>query len=86
MCRLISWAIMGIRRLVTGHDANGKAVFASDEQIEPISLALMPGAEFHRVWGADKPPRFPNDGSAQPANSASGRIFIYRRDRLNGCF
>lgn len=58
-------ATAGIRRLVTGHDANGRAVFASDEQIEPITLALMPGAEIYSLWGADKPPRFPHDGSAQ---------------------
>ncbi len=62
-------ATAGIRRLVTGHDTNGKAVFASDEQIQPITLALVPGAEFYRVWGADKPPRFPDDGSAQPGDS-----------------
>jgi len=56
---------MGIRRVVTGHDANGKAVFASDEEVEPITLALLPGAEFFQLWGADAPRRFPDDGSAQ---------------------
>lgn len=56
---------MGIRRVVTGHDANGKAVFASDEEVEPITLALLPGTEFYRLWGADKPRQFPDDGSAQ---------------------
>ncbi len=56
---------MGIRRVVTGHNANGKAVFASDEVVEPITLALLPGAEFFRLWGADAPRRFPDDGSAQ---------------------
>jgi hypothetical protein len=59
---------MGIRRVVTGHDANGKAVFASDAEVEPITLALLPGAEFHRLWGSDRPRRFPDDGSA-PANN-----------------
>ena len=56
---------MGIRRLVTGHDENGNAVFASDEQVQPIMLALAPGAEFYRIWGADVPPRFPDDGASQ---------------------
>jgi len=56
---------MGIRRVVTGHDANGKAVFASDEEVDPITLALLPGAEFFQLWGADTPRRFPDDGSAQ---------------------
>ncbi len=58
---------MGIRRVVTGHDADGKAVFADDREVEPIRLALVPGADFYRLWGADEPPRFPDDGSAPSA-------------------
>jgi mannose-6-phosphate isomerase-like protein (cupin superfamily) len=60
---------MKVRRVVTGHDRNGKAVFASDEEVDPLTLALLPGAEFHRVWGADQAPTFPDDGSttAQPS-------------------
>jgi hypothetical protein len=49
--------------VVTGHDAQGKAVFVSDQQVAPITAALIPGVEFHRLWGADVPPRFPDDGS-----------------------
>lgn len=52
--------------MVTGHDANGKAVFASDEQVDGIRPALVPGYEFHRLWGADQAPTFPDDGSAPP--------------------
>lgn len=58
---------MGVRRVVTGHDANGEAVFASDESVEPITVTLVPGIEFYRLWGADQPRRFPDDGS-EPAN------------------
>ena len=60
---------MKVRRVVTGHDGNGKAVFASDEQVDPLTLALIPGAEFHRLWGADRAPTFPDDGgpTAQPS-------------------
>ena len=57
---------MGIRRVVTGHSADGKAVFASDEVVEPITLALLPGFEFFRLWGADEPPHFPKDGAQPP--------------------
>ena len=42
---------MKVRRVVTGHDRDGKAVFASDEEVDPLTLALMPGAEFHRASG-----------------------------------
>ena len=57
-----------VRRVVTGHDSNGKAVFASDEAVAPALLAAMPGSEFHRLWGADAAPSFPDDGAspAQP--------------------
>lgn len=54
---------MDVRRVVTGHDAGGKAVFVSDEQVAPIIPSLLPGNEFHRLWGGDEAPRFPDDGS-----------------------
>jgi mannose-6-phosphate isomerase-like protein (cupin superfamily) len=54
---------MEVRRVVTGHDDAGKAVFASDERVAPVAPALLPGSEFHRLWGGDEAPRFPDDGS-----------------------
>jgi Cupin domain len=54
---------MNIRRVVTGHDTSGKSVFVSDETVEPRVPALMPAAEFHMLWGGDKTPQFPDDGS-----------------------
>ena len=30
---------MGIRRVVTGHSPNGKAVFASDDVVQPVTTA-----------------------------------------------
>ncbi len=58
---------MDIRRVVTGHDANGRAVFVSDERVPPIIPDLLPGNAFHRLWGADEPPHFPDDGSRPDA-------------------
>ena len=54
---------MGIRRVITGHDASGKAVFAGDEMVEPVTVSLVPGAEFFRLWGNDETSRFPDDGA-----------------------
>jgi mannose-6-phosphate isomerase-like protein (cupin superfamily) len=54
---------MNVRRVVTGHDGDGKAVFVRDEDVPPVTLSLMPGSEFHRIWGGDTTPRFPDDGS-----------------------
>ncbi len=56
---------MAIRRVVTGH-RDGKAVFASDELVPPLTLAMSPGAEFFRMWGGDQAPSFPDDGSPTP--------------------
>src|SRR2546423_11840631 len=53
---------MNVRKVVTGHDERGKAVFASDQQVEPITLGLMPGSEFHRLRGGDEAPTFPDAG------------------------
>jgi len=54
---------MDVRRVVTGHDASGKSVFVSDETVGPRLPAMMPSAEFHMLWGGDKTPQFPDDGS-----------------------
>jgi mannose-6-phosphate isomerase-like protein (cupin superfamily) len=60
---------MNVRRVVTGHDDGGKAVFVSDEHVAPITVGLLPGHEFHRLWGGDAAPRFPDAGSAPPARN-----------------
>jgi mannose-6-phosphate isomerase-like protein (cupin superfamily) len=57
---------MDVRRVVTGHDASGRSVFVSDDTVPPDEPLLLPGAEFHQLWGGDETPRFPDDG-AKPA-------------------
>jgi mannose-6-phosphate isomerase-like protein (cupin superfamily) len=69
---------MNVRRVVTGHDAAGKAVFASDEEVVPVTTALMPGAEFHQLWGGDEPPTFPDDGSRPSAPTYFPPVGGYR--------
>src|SRR4029079_2391691 len=53
-------AVMKVRRVVTGHDANGKAIVASDTEVDGFRPMLNPGSEFHTLWGADEAPRFPD--------------------------
>jgi mannose-6-phosphate isomerase-like protein (cupin superfamily) len=55
-------AQMQVRRVVTGQTDDGTSVFASDEVVDPITLSLLPGAEFHRLWGADDVVQLPTDG------------------------
>jgi mannose-6-phosphate isomerase-like protein (cupin superfamily) len=59
--------IVKVRRVVTGHSDEGKAVVASDDAVEPVELALLPGYEFHRIWGADATLTFPGPGSRPDA-------------------
>lgn len=55
-----------VRRVVTGHDADGKAIVASDTEVDGVRPRLTPGSEFHVLWGADEPPSFPGSGDMPP--------------------
>ena len=57
---------MNVRRVVTGRKPDGKSVFVSDTEVLPITLDLLPGAAFHRLWGSDAPVQLPSDGSPPP--------------------
>jgi mannose-6-phosphate isomerase-like protein (cupin superfamily) len=62
-----------VRRVATGHDKS-KAVFASDDEVDPVVLTLMPGAEFHILWGGDEPPDFPDAGAS--GSAVDGRSYF----------
>jgi len=57
---------MHVRRVVTGRNQQGKSVFVSDTKVPPITLDLLPGAAFHRLWGSDAMVALPSDGSPLP--------------------
>jgi len=54
---------MNVRRVVTGHDASGKSVFVSDETVGPVETTMLPQFQAHLLWGGDKTPQFPDDGT-----------------------
>jgi mannose-6-phosphate isomerase-like protein (cupin superfamily) len=56
---------MKVRRVVTGHDETGNAVFVADEEVDPVTSTLLPGYAFHQLWTSDVAPTFP-DGGVQP--------------------
>lgn len=58
---------MRIRRIVTGQAQDETSIFVDDHEVAPITLNLLPGVEFHRIWGADKTVRLPTDGSVPAA-------------------
>jgi mannose-6-phosphate isomerase-like protein (cupin superfamily) len=59
---------MDIHCVVTGQNESGKSIIMRNAHIEPLTLALLPGYEFHRIWGHDSVPELPSDGTpaAQP--------------------
>src|SRR3546814_4221265 len=50
-------------------DVCSSDLFASDEAVAPVAPVLMPGSEFHRLWGGDEAPRFPDAGDQPAAGS-----------------
>jgi hypothetical protein len=55
-----------IRRVVTGHDADGRAVVASDGVLPTVAeIAAIPGTVFHEVWSTSATPA-PLDNGADP--------------------
>jgi quercetin dioxygenase-like cupin family protein len=59
-----------LRRVVTGHDANGKAKVLIDEQVAN-TFSHRPGAEFSVIWSTDTLPAN-NDGSEDPSGKEIG--------------
>ena len=59
---------MPIRRVVTGHTPDGKAIFASDTQVAPTIVSQLPSSQYHELWSSDAPPTFPDDGMQSPGS------------------
>jgi mannose-6-phosphate isomerase-like protein (cupin superfamily) len=57
---------MDIRCVVTGQEGSGKSVFVRDAAVAPITLSLLPGFEFHRLWGTESVVKLPSNGTAPP--------------------
>ncbi|WP_214324270.1 cupin domain-containing protein [Nonomuraea sediminis] len=54
---------MRIRRVVTGHDPDGKAVVVSDGEVPPFA---PDAGQKWSIWAADAAPTFPDDGAPPP--------------------
>ena len=60
---------MHVRQIVTGHDADGRAVFVRDKQLDGIPIPHL--GELVFLWSADEPATYPNAGN----NPAAPGIF-----------
>jgi hypothetical protein len=47
------------KRVVTGVDAKGTSIIYSEDTVPTHTLAMMPGARFHQVWGTEGALRSP---------------------------
>jgi quercetin dioxygenase-like cupin family protein len=63
-----------VRRIVTGHDANGKAVVASDERLTAVSRGIGKNITGCEMWSTD---RLPVDNS-EAAAAAQRAGFVKR--------
>ena len=58
---------MEVRRIVTGHDRNGKAIVASDDKLAGITAPARPGISRIELWSADTMPVDNSEGAAAEA-------------------
>jgi quercetin dioxygenase-like cupin family protein len=68
---------LNVRRIVTGHDSNGKAIVASDERMTGASAPARPGISRVELWSADK---MPVDNSEGAAAEAQKKGFVVRHN------
>ena len=65
---------MEVRRIVTGHDTNGKAVIKTDERLPAVSRLGRPHIAGCEIWSTD---RMPADNS-DAADAAQRKGFVTR--------
>jgi hypothetical protein len=52
-----------IHCVVTGRNKAGKSVIVSNAVANPVTVGLLPGYQFYRLWGSDSIPALPSDGT-----------------------
>ncbi len=64
MPHMSTCALPPIHRVVTGHDAQGRAVVASEGPLPTVvALAALPGTVFHEVWATQTSPAVVDNGA-----------------------
>lgn len=61
---------LNVRRIVTGHDAKGRAVVATDETFSATASPSRPGISRVEVWSTDAMPVDNSEGAAGEAQRA----------------
>ena len=74
-----------LRRVVTGHDANGKAVVKIDETVKNV-ISSRPGANSSVIWSTDKFPTDNDDaydGSQRKVGTSTDTGTVFRVVQFN---
>ncbi len=66
-----------IRRVVTGHDSQGRAIVASDERMTGVSASARPYISRCEIWSTDT---MPVDNSEGAATAAQRKGFVVRHN------
>src|SRR6516164_2258068 len=64
-----------VRRIVTGHDANGKAIVKTDERLAAVSRLGRPHIAGCEIWSTDQ---MPVDNTSDAAEAAQRAGFVKR--------
>src|SRR5215471_20646050 len=64
-----------VRRIVTGHDADGKAIVKTDERLQAVSRPGRPHIAGCEIWSTDK---MPVDNTSDDAEAAQRAGFVKR--------
>jgi hypothetical protein len=65
---------MGVRRVVTGHDKNGRAIVVSDADARNVvKPSHRPGVAIHNIWVVDSAPAA-IDGATETTNRTIGLL------------
>ena len=64
-----------VRRIVTGHDANGKAIIKTDERLQAVSRLGRPHISGWEIWSTD---RIPVDNTSDEAEATQRAGFVKR--------
>lgn len=60
-----------VRRVVTGHDRDGKSTVVDDGYVDGELTAQSSTTRFHLLWASDETPHFPDNGQ-EPVVCAAG--------------
>ena len=72
---------MNVRRIVTGHDASGKALVKTDEQLTAVSRGVGANISGCEIWSTD---RMPVDNSAAAAGAQRAGLVKHNNYVGNG--